>query len=163
MRVILKPIISDVPRIATVQMYFLRHPSINFELTSALIMLDMGATGDLIRSILKEQISKVLVYPNMINIKLCPEAKDFSFKIPTIDGVLKIKIDKIEGISQREIFLTINIGNEKSQSENVKVTFDVAKFDEEFELISYQDSDDKVRIIISDISHGQEQIKEIAR
>lgn len=140
---------ATVPHISAVQIYLLRHPGINFELTSALAMLDMFSTGDLIRSVLKDQISKALVYPNMISIKLCSEAKDLSFKMPTIDGVVKMKIEKFEGVIESKIFLDVSLGDEMRKIENVEMKKNSALLNVDYELISYRDGDDKVEVVLS--------------
>jgi hypothetical protein len=143
---------SDVPNIAAIQIYFLRHPVINFELTSALAMLDMFSTGDLIRSVLKDQISKALVYPNTINIKLSPNAEDLSFKMPKIDGVVKIKIGKVYEILNQEIFFNISLGNEIVKSKIAEVIEKTAKFDVEHDLISYRDGDNEIEITLNEVA-----------
>lgn len=163
LRVILKPLKTEVPHIAAVQIYFLRHPTTNFELTSALAMLDMFSTGDLIRSILKEQISKTLVYPNKIKIQLCPESEDMSFKMPSIDGVLRADIKTVQGISERKVFLTSSLGNETWKSESVDVLFETADCYFEYELVSYDLGDHELEIAVNKIVDEEGKTEKIGR
>lgn len=163
LRVILKPLQTQVPHLSAVQIYLLRHPVVNFELTSALSMLDMFTTGDLIRSILKEQISRFLVYPNTISIKLCPNADDLFFKMPSIDGVVRVEIINVQEVSEPKIYLDVCLGSEATKSKVVDVNFDIAKFNEKCEFVSYNEGDNELKIVVNKAGEDEEQSTEIGR
>ena len=120
----------------------------NFELTSALATLDMFSTGDLIRSVLKEQISKHLVFPNKIDIKLDPNAENSIFEMPEMSGVVKINVITLEDI--------------QDETRVVKVIENVAKINSIFEMVSYQNGDELLKVSVIS-HHDEDQTSELGR
>lgn len=167
LRVVIKPNLqqSKVPVISLIQIYFLRDPMTNFELTSALATLDMFSTGNLIRLILKDQISKHLVFPNKIDIKLDPDAENSIFNMPDIDGVVKVNIMSLEEIEIEDgtrVSVKISLGDEIEETKIVKITENAAKVDSDFHVVSYKNGDKELKISV--ISHDDEiQITELGR
>lgn len=135
----------------------------NFELTSALATLDMFSTGDLIRSVLKEQISKHLVFPNKIDIKFDPDAENSIFEMPEISGVVKVNVIALEDIKDgTRVSVKIGLGDEFEETKIVKIVESEAKVDSIFEMVSYKNGDDLLKVSV--ISHNDEdQTSEIGR
>lgn len=150
LRVIFKP---HVPFVSLIQIYFLRHPMVNFELTSALASLDLFSTGDLIRSILKEQIAKHLVFPNKIDIKLKPhdDVESSIFKMSKIEGVVRIKIISVEDIQDKSpIRVKIELDNKFEETKFVEISNGEAQVNETLELMSYKNGDDELKVSLSE-------------
>lgn len=147
LRIIFKP---QVPFVSLIQIYFLRHPMVDFELTSALASLDMFQTGDLIRSVLKEQISKNLVFPNKIDIKIKKEAENPIFKMPNIEGVIQIFVIDLEDFeSELEVNVKLSLGSQFEETKFVKISEGVGKVNQFIEMISYEKGDDELNLAVS--------------
>ncbi|XP_070496220.1 extended synaptotagmin-2-like [Chironomus tepperi] len=150
LRIVMKPIVSRAPIISAVQIYFLKHPNTNFELTSALASLDMFATGEMIRSILKDQISLFMVYPNKLHIKLDQNAPTSAFIMPEIEGIVRAHIYSVDNVDGSDIFLTVDLGQDYiktpiiSSSENEQKRSFKHNFSRD--LVAYRSGDEEVHM-----------------
>lgn len=149
LRIVMKPIVSRTPIVSAVQIYFLKHPVTNFELTMGLASLDMFATGELIRSILKDQISLYMVYPNKLHIKLDENAPSTTFVMPEIEGIVRAHIYSVNNAEGSDIFLTVDLGQDYiktpviSSLENEPNSF---KFNFTRDLIAFRNGDEEVQM-----------------
>lgn len=82
LRIILKPLIRKMPLIGGLQIFFLNKPNIDFNLVGVVDLLDMPGLSDMLRRIIVEQISAVMVLPNKLPIILSPEVPATVLKTP---------------------------------------------------------------------------------
>lgn len=61
LRLVMKPLINQMPMIGGVQYFFLNPPSLEFNLIGVADVFDMPGLSDLIRRIVSEQISNMYV------------------------------------------------------------------------------------------------------
>jgi Ca2+-dependent lipid-binding protein len=157
MRIILKPLVDRLPFVSSIQIYFLKHPTINYELTMGLSSLDMFVTGDLIRSLIKEQISLLMVYPNKIQIDIDKNIPYAPHEMPDIQCVVRVKIDTVRDINESELFAVVELGGDSHKTLGVNVDEEhMATFNYACDLISYRGGDDEVHIIINRKSENKE-------
>ncbi|RVE42007.1 hypothetical protein evm_013352 [Chilo suppressalis] len=77
-RVVMKPLITKMPLVGGLQVFFLNNPSIDFNLVGAADVLDIPGFSDILRRCIVEQVARMMVLPNKLPIKLSDE-------IPTVD------------------------------------------------------------------------------
>ena len=70
LRVLLYPLIPDLPLIGGLTMYFINRPVINFDLTNVLNVLETPGVKTLLRNVIDDAIASFVVLPNKIAISL---------------------------------------------------------------------------------------------
>lgn len=82
LRVIMKPLISKMPLIGGLQIFFLNNPNIDFNLVGVVDLLDMPGLSDMLRRIITEQIGAFMVLPNKLPITLSDDVPAVALKMP---------------------------------------------------------------------------------
>lgn len=70
LRVLLYPLIPDLPLIGGLTMYFINRPQIAFELTNVLNVLETPGVNSLLRNIIDDAIASFIVLPNKLAFSL---------------------------------------------------------------------------------------------
>lgn len=101
-RVIMKPLISSMPLVGGLQIFFLNNPNIDFNLVGIVDVLDMPGLrlvflkikfilvkclqnniySDMLRKIIVEQVAAIMVLPNKLPITLSDEVAASTLKMP---------------------------------------------------------------------------------
>ena len=81
-RVIMKPLISSMPLIGGLQIFFLNNPNVDFNLVGVADLLDMPGLSDILRKIVVDVIASIMVLPNKLPIILSHEVPALSLKMP---------------------------------------------------------------------------------
>lgn len=81
-RVIMKPLISQMPLVGGLQIFFLNNPNIDFNLVGVVDLLDMPGLSDILRKIIVEQVAAIMVLPNKLPIILNDGVPALSLKMP---------------------------------------------------------------------------------
>ena len=124
LRVVLYPLVSQVPLIGGITLYFVNRPKVDFDLTNALNVLDMPGINMLLRSIVSDTIAQFVVLPNKITVPLAEDVKSEQLKNRLPDGLLRIKV--VEGKQlQAEDF---NFVGKPTSDPYVKITVGAEKF-----------------------------------
>lgn len=150
-RIVLKHLIPAPPLLSGIEISFMKCPTYDFELTTALAPLDMFASGDLLRTIITDQLTNRLVYPNKVYIKLKKiESKEKS----EIEGVIRCvisSVDELVGIDGMTLSATVQLGSQSSTSSSVLIQDGSAALDYEIDLVKYAKDDNFT--IVFDISN----------
>lgn len=154
-RIVLKHLIPAPPLFSGIEISFMKCPTYDFELTSALAPLDMFATsGELLRTIITDQLTSRLVYPNKVFIKLKKiEAKEK----PEIEEVIRCVISSVNelvGIDGMTLSATVQLGSQSSTSSSALIQDGSATLDYEIDLVKYAKDDNFT--IVFDISNEGE-------
>ncbi|XP_045505602.1 extended synaptotagmin-2-A isoform X1 [Colias croceus] len=110
-RVVMKPLISKMPLVGGLQIFFLNNPSIDFNLVGAADVLDMPGFSDILRRCIVEQIAKMMVLPNKLPIKLSDEIPTVDLRMPEPEGVLRIHLVQAQNLMKKDVSM---IGKGKS-------------------------------------------------
>ena len=160
LRIVLKNSMANAQLLEAVEISFLECPTYDFELTTALAPLN--TSGELLHSIIKEQLSERLVFPNKISIKVNDSAD--SNEMPEINGVIRIAVLDVRELSDSEdqmLSMIIVQGDQFSQSFDSKVYKEgIAVFNAECYLVKYADNDDDLNITVN-INGGSEESKSL--
>ncbi|XP_013789518.1 extended synaptotagmin-3-like, partial [Limulus polyphemus] len=70
MRIEIKPLLKQLPLVGGIKLFFLTPPTIDFNLTSLANIFDIPGLSDILRTVIVDQLSTVMVLPNKINISL---------------------------------------------------------------------------------------------
>lgn len=81
-RVVMKPLITEMPMIGGLQIFFLNNPNIDFNLVGVADVLDMPGLSDLLRRIIVEQVAHMMVLPNKLPIRLSDAIPATTLKTP---------------------------------------------------------------------------------
>nr|XP_032521942.1 extended synaptotagmin-2-B isoform X2 [Danaus plexippus plexippus] len=102
-RVVMKPLISKMPLVGGLQVFFLNNPSIDFNLVGAADVLDMPGFSDILRRCIVEQISRMMVLPNKLPIKLSDEIPTVDLRMPEPEGVLRIHLVQAQNLMKKDV------------------------------------------------------------
>jgi len=126
LRLVLKPLINQVPLIGGVQYFFLNSPSLDFNLIGIADVFDMPGLSDLIRRIVQEQIAAMCVLPNKMFIQLSEtiNAKDTCASPPK--GVVRICAIEAKNLLKKDVgvlgtgksdpYVVLNVGAQQFKS-----------------------------------------------
>ncbi|XP_044750795.1 extended synaptotagmin-2 [Coccinella septempunctata] len=103
MRVVMKPLISSIPLVGGVQVFFLNNPEIDFNLVGVADLLDMPGLGDLFRKVITEIIASMLVLPNKYSMKLSEEVETIDVKAPEPEGVLRVHVVEAKHLMKKDL------------------------------------------------------------
>ncbi|XP_046986798.1 extended synaptotagmin-2-B isoform X3 [Schistocerca americana] len=102
-RTVMRPLITTVPLIGGLQVFFLRHPTIDFNLVGVADVLDMPGLSDLLRRIVVEAVGNIMVLPNKIAITLSDAVPALSLKMPDPEGVVRIHVVEAKNLMKKDM------------------------------------------------------------
>ncbi|CAG9107919.1 unnamed protein product [Plutella xylostella] len=102
-RVVMRPLISKMPLVGGLQVFFLDNPNIDFNLVGAADVLDMPGFSDILRRCIVEQVARLMVLPNKLPIKLSDEIPTVDLRMPEPEGVLRIHLVKAQDLMKKDI------------------------------------------------------------
>lgn len=103
LRVVMKPLISSIPLVGGLQVFFLNNPDIDFDLVGAADILDMPGLSDILRRIVVETVAKMMVLPNKFPIKLSELIDAVELKAPEPEGVLRVHVVEAKHLMKKDI------------------------------------------------------------
>ena len=81
-RVVMKPLITKMPLVGGLQIFFLNNPTIDFNLVGIADFLDMPGLSDMLRKVIVEQIGAIMVLPNKLPITISDTVLASALKMP---------------------------------------------------------------------------------
>lgn len=81
-RVVMKPLINQIPLVGGLQIFFLNNPHVDFNLVGVTDLLDLPGLSDMLRKIIVEQIGAIMVLPNKLPITLNGDVQASTLKMP---------------------------------------------------------------------------------
>uniref|UniRef100_A0A8C3LDT0 Extended synaptotagmin 2 n=1 Tax=Chrysolophus pictus TaxID=9089 RepID=A0A8C3LDT0_CHRPC len=132
MRVILEPLIGDMPLIGALSLFFLRKPLLEINWTGLTNLLDVPGLNGLSDTIILDIISNYLVLPNRITVPLVSEVQIAQLRFPIPKGVVRIHFIEAQDLEGKDTYLKgivkgksdpygiIRVGNQIFQSKVIK-------------------------------------------
>ncbi|XP_050541357.1 extended synaptotagmin-3 [Daktulosphaira vitifoliae] len=105
MRVIMKPLIATAPLIGGMHFFFLHQPDIDYDLVGVADVLDMPGLNDVLRKVIAQQVSALMVLPNKIPIVLSNDVPTHHVKLPEPEGVLRVHIVQAKNLVAKDMSL----------------------------------------------------------
>ncbi|KAF7284996.1 hypothetical protein GWI33_012316 [Rhynchophorus ferrugineus] len=103
LRVVMKPLITSIPLVGGLQVFFLNNPDIDFDLIGIADVLDMPGLSDILRRIVVETVANMMVLPNKFPIQLSEEVEAIELKAPEPEGVLRVHVVEAKHLMKKDI------------------------------------------------------------
>uniref|UniRef100_A0A8D2ZVW1 Extended synaptotagmin-like protein 2a n=1 Tax=Scophthalmus maximus TaxID=52904 RepID=A0A8D2ZVW1_SCOMX len=105
MRVVMEPLLGDMPLIGALSVFFLKKPLLDINWTGLTNMLDIPGVNGLCDNIIQDIIYSYLVLPNSIKIPLVGEAALAQLRFPIPKGVLRIHFIEAQDLLSKDKML----------------------------------------------------------
>ncbi|XP_055990764.1 extended synaptotagmin-2 isoform X2 [Sorex fumeus] len=161
MRVILEPLIGDMPLVGALSIFFLRKPLLEINWTGLTNLLDIPGLNGLSDTIILDIISNYLVLPNRITVPLVSELQMAQLRFPIPKGVLRIHFLEAQDLQGKDTYLkglfksksdpygVIRVGNQIFQSKVIKENL-CPKWHEVYEALVYEHPGQELEIELFD-------------
>nr|KAF6418286.1 extended synaptotagmin 2 [Rousettus aegyptiacus] len=161
MRVILEPLIGDMPLVGALSLFFLRKPLLEINWTGLTNLLDIPGLNGLSDTIILDIISNYLVLPNRITVPLVSEVQIAQLRFPIPKGVLRIHFIEAQDLQGKDTYLkglvkgksdpygVIRVGNQVFQSKVIKENLS-PKWSEVYEALVYEHPGQELEIELFD-------------
>ncbi|XP_057368362.1 extended synaptotagmin-1-like isoform X2 [Daphnia carinata] len=146
LRVVMKPLISQIPLFGGIQIFFLNSPSVDFNLIGVVDVLDMPGLNGILRRVIIEQIGAFLVLPNKLSFTLSDVVSPIAVKIPEPSGVLRVrvveakqlmKMDRVLGIGKSDPYAIVTVGSQEFRTKTISNTIN-PKWDFYCEFVAHE-------------------------
>ncbi|KAL3988914.1 hypothetical protein ACER0C_013232 [Sarotherodon galilaeus] len=167
MRVVMEPLLGDIPLIGALSVFFLKKPLLDINWTGLTNMLDIPGVNGLCDNLLQDIIYSYLVLPNRIDIPLVSEAQMARLRFPIPKCVLRIHFIEAQELLRKDKFLgglvkgksdpygVIKIGTDLFQSKVIHDTIN-PKWNEVYEALVYDPSGSSMEIELFDEDPDQD-------
>lgn len=162
-RVIMKPLISQMPLVGGLQIFFLNNPNIDFNLVGVVDLLDMPGLSDILRKIIVEQVAAIMVLPNKLPIILNDGVPALSLKMPEPEGVLRIHVVEAKDLMKKDIsvlgkgksdpYAIVSVGAQQFRTQTIDNTVN-PKWDYWCEAFIHAESGQQMQIVLNDKDAG---------
>ncbi|XP_015113681.1 extended synaptotagmin-1 isoform X2 [Diachasma alloeum] len=134
LRIVLKPMLTVMPLVGGVQIFFLNNPEIDFNLVGAADILDFPGLKQILRKVIKEQFARFLVLPNKLIIPLSHDIPAEILKMPEPEGILRIHVVQAKHLMKKDIsvlgkgksdpYAIISVGSQEFRTKTIDNTVD---------------------------------------
>ncbi|XP_077580687.1 extended synaptotagmin-2 [Stigmatopora nigra] len=134
MRVVMEPLLGDMPLIGALSVFFLQKPLLDLNWTGLTNILDIPGLNGLCDNLIQDIIAGILVLPNRISIPLVGESQLEQLLFPVPQGILRIHFLEGQDLVGKDKFLgglikgksdpygVIRVGNQLFQSKVIHDT-----------------------------------------
>lgn len=161
LRVIMDPLLGDMPLVGALSVFFLKKPFLDINWTGLTNMLDIPGINGLSDGIIQDIIYSYLVLPNKMNIQLVGEAEIAKRRFPMPKAVLRIHFLEAQDLIGKDKFLgglikgksdpygVIQLGNQLFRSKIIKESVN-PKWNEVYETFVYDPPGQNLEIELFD-------------
>ncbi|XP_076869937.1 extended synaptotagmin-1 [Brachyhypopomus gauderio] len=105
MRVILEPLIGDVPIVGAVSMFFIRRPKLEINWTGLTNLLDVPGLNVMSDTKIMDAIASFLVLPNRLTVPLVPDLPVAQLRCPLPRGVVRIHLIEADKLAAKDHYV----------------------------------------------------------
>uniref|UniRef100_A0A8C0CW41 Extended synaptotagmin-1 n=1 Tax=Balaenoptera musculus TaxID=9771 RepID=A0A8C0CW41_BALMU len=106
LRVILEPLIGNLPIVGAVSMFFIRRPTLDINWTGMTNLLDIPGLSSLSDTMIMDSIAAFLVLPNRLLVPLVPDLQDVAqLRSPLPRGIIRIHLLAAGGLSSKDKYV----------------------------------------------------------
>ncbi|XP_063730053.1 extended synaptotagmin-2 isoform X2 [Eleginops maclovinus] len=161
LRVVMEPLLGDMPLIGALSVFFLKKPLVDINWTGLTNILDIPGLNGFSDNLIQDIIYSYLVLPNRITIPLVGDVELAQLRFPMPKGVLRIHFLEAQDLEGKDTFLgglikgksdpygILQIGNQLFQSKAVKESLH-PKWNEVYEALVYEHSGQHLEIELFD-------------
>uniref|UniRef100_A0A4W3GKF2 Extended synaptotagmin 2 n=1 Tax=Callorhinchus milii TaxID=7868 RepID=A0A4W3GKF2_CALMI len=160
-RVILEPLLGDMPLIGALSFFFLRRPLLEINWTGLTNLLDIPGLNGMSNTIILDIISNYLVLPNRITVPLVDEVQLAQLRFPIPKGFLRIHFIEAQDLEWKDTFMKglvkgksdpygiLRVGNQMFQSKTIKENLN-PRWNEVYEALVYESPGQELEIELFD-------------
>ncbi|XP_004589864.2 extended synaptotagmin-1 [Ochotona princeps] len=106
LRVILEPLLGDIPIVGAVSMFFIRRPTLDINWTGMTNLLDIPGLSSLSDTMIMDSIAAFLVLPNRLLVPLVPDLQDVAqLRSPLPRGIIRVHLLAARGLSSKDKYV----------------------------------------------------------
>ncbi|XP_058499718.1 extended synaptotagmin-1 [Solea solea] len=102
LRVILEPLIGDVPLVGAITMFFIRRPKLDINWTGLTNLLDIPGLNAMSDTMIMDAIASHLVLPNRLTVPLVTDLHVAQLRSPLPRGVVRIHLLEAEDLTAKD-------------------------------------------------------------
>ncbi|XP_029946655.1 extended synaptotagmin-1-like [Salarias fasciatus] len=167
MRVILEPLIGDVPIVGAVTMFFIRRPKLDINWTGLTNLLDIPGLNVMSDSMIMDAIASFLVLPNRLVVPLVPGLHVAHLRSPLPRGVVRIHLLEAQSLAAKDSYVKgvmaglsdpyaiLRVGPQTFTSRHVDNT-DSPKWAEVYEVIVHEVPGQELEVEVYDKDPDQD-------
>ncbi|XP_026169726.1 extended synaptotagmin-2-A isoform X1 [Mastacembelus armatus] len=155
MRVVMEPLLGDMPLVGALSVFFLNKPMLDISWTGLTNMLDIPGVNGLCDSIIQDIINSQMVLPNSIRIPLVGDTQLAQLRFPVPKAVLRIHFIEAQDLLSKDTFMKglikgksdpygiISIGTKQFKSKVIQENLN-PKWNEVYEALVYDNAGVKI-------------------
>ncbi|KAK7915945.1 hypothetical protein WMY93_011706 [Mugilogobius chulae] len=167
MRVILEPLIGDVPIVGAVSMFFIQRPKLDINWTGLTNLLDIPGLNVMSDSMIMDAIASFLVLPNRLVVPLVPGLHVAQLRSPLPRGVVRIHLIEAQNLVAKDNYVKgvmaglsdpyaiLRVGPQTFTSKHIDNT-DSPKWDEIYEVIVHEVPGQELEVEVYDKDTDQD-------
>ncbi|KAM6927192.1 uncharacterized protein FYW49_003387 [Xenentodon cancila] len=167
MRVILEPLIGDVPIVGAVTMFFIRRPKLDINWTGLTNLLDIPGLNVMSDSMIMDAIASFLVLPNRLVVPLVPGLHVAHLRCPLPRGVVRIHLLEAQNLAAKDNYVKgvmaglsdpyaiLRVGPQTFTSKHIDNT-DSPKWGEMYEVIVHEVPGQELEVEVYDKDPDQD-------
>ncbi|XP_067459195.1 extended synaptotagmin-3 [Thunnus thynnus] len=148
-RVILEPLIGQVPLVGGVTFFFIRRPTLQINWTGMTNVLDSAAFSSLSEETIIDIIASLMVLPNRMSFPLIDQVKVDQMRFPLPRGVVRVHLVEARDLVAKDTYMmgmvkgksdpyaTLRVGNRQFKSKTVKENL-YPTWNEVFEFVVHE-------------------------
>uniref|UniRef100_A0A8B9JEY7 Extended synaptotagmin-like protein 1b n=1 Tax=Astyanax mexicanus TaxID=7994 RepID=A0A8B9JEY7_ASTMX len=105
MRVILEPLIGDIPIVGAVTMFFIRRPKLSINWSGLTNLLDIPGLNVMSDTMIMDAIASYLVLPNRLTVALVPDLHVAQLRSPLPRGVVRIYLLEADNLAEKDSYM----------------------------------------------------------
>lgn len=105
LRVILEPLIGDLPLVGAITMFFIRRPKLDINWTGLTNLLDIPGLSTMSDTMIMDAIASYLVLPNRLTVPLVPDLQIAQLRSPLPRGVVRIHLLEAEDLTAKDTII----------------------------------------------------------
>ncbi|XP_063777986.1 extended synaptotagmin-2 isoform X2 [Pseudophryne corroboree] len=161
LRVILEPLLGDIPIIGALSIFFLKKPLLDINWTGLTNLLDIPGLNGVSDTIILDIISNYLVLPNRITVPLVSDLQIAQLRFPIPKGVLRIHFIEAQDLMWKDTYMkglvkgksdpygVVRIGNQVFQTKVIKENLN-PKWNEVYEALIHENPGQELEIELFD-------------
>ncbi|KAM4556097.1 extended synaptotagmin-2 isoform 3-T3 [Fundulus diaphanus] len=161
LRVVMEPLLGDMPLIGALSVFFLKKPILDINWTGLTNMLDIPGVNGLCDGLVQDIIYSYLVLPNRLNIPLVGTAELARIRFPIPEALLRVHFIEAQDLLSKDKFLgglikgksdpygTILLGTQQFKTKVIKENLN-PKWNAVFEFLIYDNTPKNMEIEIFD-------------
>ncbi|KAM7380824.1 hypothetical protein PAMP_004096 [Pampus punctatissimus] len=148
-RVILEPLIGQVPLVGGVTFFFIRRPTLQINWTGTTNLLDSPAFSSLSEETIIDIIASLMVLPNRMSFPLIDQVKVDQMRFPLPRGVVRVHLVEARDLVAKDTYMmglvkgksdpyaTLRVGHHQFQSKTIKENLNPT-WNEVFEFVIHE-------------------------